>query len=501
MLLAATGILLTACDRGMDDMPLSGQQQPGNDGSGDGTGGLCIVAAKQPFTDETGTRAITDFDGTYTTTFENGDQIGVITVKDGAVLADCNNLKLTYNAAKDQWESDKPVYFEDGATYIAYYPYQSKMDGKKSAQEIYDAFTVSTTQYWEDYFAKNDLMIADNGTVNKTAKTLSFAFEHKMALLEISRAYYGRTTDGWAYPFIKNIEISSIIIGSVTNIYPFTDEADYSKPYRLYVKPEAGAQVSIRYAYKFLTGGNLLSSYTWNAPSGLTFVEGQRRKIIPSKTRNLEVGDYYYSDGSIAPARTIAGINYDGSPLKCPGKDEGCIGVVFATADDAIGDAIGQYTGSGLTGAIHGYVAALDDAKEGAQMEWGYMLTKTSTDDLDFVGYANTKKIQAASGYDDLTFPACWYATHYAASVPGNTSGWYLPSVGQLQAIYDNLVKGKGTAFSDVGGAEYKKSWYFSSSEYPPGPNSVCCTLGFANGSKSNGNKSIKSYVRSCFTF
>lgn len=100
LLLAATGTLLTSCDRSEDDITSSGQQQPDNTGNGntDNDNTLRIVAAKQPFADETGTRASTDFGGTYATTFETGDEIGIIAVKDGAVLDDCNNVKLTYNA-------------------------------------------------------------------------------------------------------------------------------------------------------------------------------------------------------------------------------------------------------------------------------------------------------------------------------------------------------------------------------------------------------------------
>lgn len=372
------------------------------------------------------------------------------------------------------------------------------MDGKKSTQEIYDAFTVSTNQNTAELYAANDLMTSTTCTADKTAKTLTIAFEHRMAMLEISPVLYGYdltylTSERWTYP-IKNSSVSSVSVGD-GYIQPFKNTGEATDaPYRCLVKPVT-SKLSISYSISSDAGGKYPVPWSINNQS---FIGGQRRKIRPQKRRSIAVGDYYYSNGSIFPG------NMTFSTI--PGKDQGCIGVVFATGETGYvnGDTHTNYSGSGLTGAIHGYVVALDDANGGStKCAWGSQgnLVGTSTSTTDFLGYSNTKKIKAMSGYSASTWPACYYAANYTPVAPGNnSSGWFFPSIEQMKGMYAN----KGTlesAFGKVGGTGFKNDWYWSSSEYSNDAAYYGWFVDFGNGRDSFNLKFDDYYVRPCLAF
>lgn len=310
LLLAVTGILMTSCDRNEDDPVSSGQQQPDNTGGSTGNAdgnALCIVAAKQPFADETGTRAGTDLGGT--TTFETGDEIGVIAVKDGAVVAGYNNVKLTYNSADGTWAGDD-IFYVNGATYISYSPYRAVMNGKTSAQEIFDAFVVADVQNTAALFAANDLMIDDSGTIDKPAKTLTFAFEHKLALLEIPgecARLHARTTSGKIYPIQQSmltnwLRINGDLYGIKNALFRLPTG---TQPYRYLLKPTTWTRFALRYDIHTTLMDSSLP--TWETTTNITFVAGQCRRIFPTKTRDVAVGDWYYADGSIFPGNMGGG--------------------------------------------------------------------------------------------------------------------------------------------------------------------------------------------------
>ena len=151
---------------------------------------LTIRATAAGFTSADGADTRASENG-YITNFTTGDEIGVFAVdKDGAVIADCKNVKCIRNA-DGSWSADAlaPVYYYIDAQYFAYYPYKSELP----AENITDVSGIV------DYFNKN--IVTDQGTYdNYTAwdlmtaalvlpdgnKTLSFSFTHQMSLIEIS---------------------------------------------------------------------------------------------------------------------------------------------------------------------------------------------------------------------------------------------------------------------------------------------------------------------------
>ena len=64
------------------------------------------------------------------TEFVDGDSIGIFSIKDGTIVDDINNIPLVYNVSNDSWnpvENSKTLYWYDGASYIAYYPYRKNI--------------------------------------------------------------------------------------------------------------------------------------------------------------------------------------------------------------------------------------------------------------------------------------------------------------------------------------------------------------------------------------
>jgi len=181
------------------------------------------------------------------------------------------------------------------------------------------------------------------------------------------------------------------------------------------------------------------------------------------------VGDFYYADGTWSAELDMS---------KTP------IGVVFylGVATD-FGDSSAHYKvkdGSAPLETFHGYAVALRDATETPEgnngVAWSfydgwYDGAGCSSITTDFLGYTNTKSIEAAAlvrpgalTADSDSFPATYYATiayEEAYPAPAESSGWFLPSAGQLKYIWDsvyfnpdnNLVAWLENSFEQLGDA------------------------------------------------
>lgn len=203
-------------------------------------------------------------------------------------------------------------------------------------------------------------------------------------------------------------------------------------------------------------------------------VSGIRGDLVFSFEECPKVGDYYYADGTWS------------SDYPSGSTSAACIGIVFkvgaGTGDDA------SYYGSKLPNGIRGYVVALEDACK-STCAWGgdNVLIGTSTNQDDYLGYSNSLKIVAKANEgghlkpndDKYDYPAMYYISTYGNSfqTPANSSGWYLPSTGQLSDIYqergniqEKVTTAKGTWFNlDKSGETDETNisdYYLSSSEY-----------------------------------
>lgn len=123
-------------------------------------------------------------DNGYNTAFALNDQIGIIVIKSGSVVAGQDNIPYKYNGSQ-QWEpmGSSKVYALAGATYFVYYPYSATMNGKKTVAELVSEFSVPTDQSDQTKYTKADLMTG-TGAVN--IGVLNVSFTHALAMVELN---------------------------------------------------------------------------------------------------------------------------------------------------------------------------------------------------------------------------------------------------------------------------------------------------------------------------
>ena len=342
------------------------------------------------------------------------------------------------------------------------------------------------------------------GSTTGTGNTihLSFAMKHRMALAVIEMP---KTV----YKFI-DANVPDYTVGAEAT---FTGTA---KPLRMadgtYRYLVHSSMPTIEGCYD---GGNREFTITTSA-SHPVVGEYKRYKVdgaqAMEKNYNLQMGDYLCK-------------NSDGNWYIIPGEEmpnEECIAIVFHAghhendASDYSATGIGQQK-------CHGYAVALQDATNG-YCQWGVYGTELgccptdgsgkkqnnySAPDIDWSGYAWTQKIITAAGgkdklnaTEDSGYPATYYAVvDYAHKVPSpaNSTGWFLPSIGQMWNVYQNrasLFEGK-TVVSGL-----KSDWYWSSSEFYYVPADYALCVDVRNGRVLFSNKRDRfSYVRSVLAF
>lgn len=137
----------------------------------------------------------------------------------------------------------------------------------------------------------------------------------------------------------------------------------------------------------------------------------------------VKIGDFYYEDGTFSHKL----LNF-----------KKCVGIVFDLKTSEF---------EKQNGWTHGWIVALSDANHGEYSKWGvlenlstpfddikYNREENSAACIDWKGYEYLQKIK--STHDLENFPAFDIACKYPVKLPiGKTSGWYLPSLGQLHSI------------------------------------------------------------------
>lgn len=419
-------------------------------------------------------------DGTLT--FEVGDAIGVTAVKDGNILPGADNVKMTY-AGSGKW--DGKLYNYPGATYLAYYPYNSNFSGKKSTTEIINSHSILDDQSTIDNFKASNLLIAE-AQVASGATTLTFAFAPAYGLLDVRlfATLRGKTTiDGQPFSYIiKGLEKFSV---QCPKCYKAS-----STSYLRIIKPMDYTAVKVEYQYNGVTR----FSYSPN-----TYTEGGKRRtanLVGTIKHDLKVGDFLYKDGSFFPK--------EWGGAQSPGIDDGLMGIIFYLGRHPMDTY--QYAN---VSTVSGYAASatVRVLSDGKGVPWGPN-DKTIGCWADqnagtWTGYQNTQIMKAAAGSywgtsDVRGYPAAYYATSYGGFQVSN-SGWYLPSINQLAylASVSSAVFG-GSVPAGVVGHDYYAG-YSSSTEWVSSTTLFMCHLWegqITYNYKTNGDR-----VRSVVTF
>lgn len=427
---------------------------------------LNISVNTQDFVSEDGSRATTGIDAERTTAFADGDEMGMYVISsDGTVI--CNNEKFVYDGSA--WKAANELYYWKNADYIVYYPYDESLtvesildvDDTASSEEtdpseemtIVDALKAKFAESAEsaDFYTQNtaeayekaDLMLAE---VPKPADgNIQFNLLHQFSMVEINvpvRKY--KTKGGFEYtaPVSLNWDTPLTIDGKAVTPYS-TGKGSF----RFIVPSEKGLSFTLdgHLVYDEGVPVNFGSSdaQTLNLASGHCKVynvtySGVENEVV---TRDLEVGDYYYSDGSIYPYG-----NQDDNDLNKPVKN-GCIGVVFEVGTGNINNngtvlALQNTTNINIGNenmlAWGGYTESiLSNIVDGGNDE----SLQTLIDKKDGLTISKQLQSEVASVQEAISFEE-QYPT------PQQSSGWYLPSTGQLISLVANIGGYKFTTAS-----------------------------------------------------
>jgi hypothetical protein len=431
MMLMAVSAALASCTQ--EDVLQNTPAQPSDNE-------LKLSVSTQDFVSDAQGRAITNNNDKRTSEFENGDQMGLyIFSEDEEVL--CDNLLYTYTDGK--WTTDKTIYQYKNAQYVAYFPYCKDLSGVTGAESITEYFkanilpTVSQTN--AEAYEQADLMIATTSQVDGSNVNLTLAHQFSMIELNIPcRKYITSATDGFQYAAPVKMKVE---INEKTELYRAADGV-----YRMIVNPgtapliegsvEYDENMPIYFSSSSVTMNPLKAgtftqfnvTYTDPAVEGLTVDEATGRYIRP-----LQPGDYYYSDGTIYP--------YTEGTVDQP-ITEGCIGVIFEVG-----------TGAPDTDWTHGSVLALTNAWPDWS-EWGGASEPIEGNNTSGFIDDTEKRNFLMSKMDGYKMSA--YFTKGAMSrvkvygtedsypdykAPQTSSGWYLPSTGQLVSLMKGLGK------------------------------------------------------------
>lgn len=430
---------------------------------------LNVVATANDFVSSDATSRVSETD--YTTTFEEGDAIGVFVVCDGEALV--SNMKMTLGADGTTWagENGAKLYYYKDADYIAYSPYTEGLS-VTSEEEIITHFTTnlknSTGQSTLADYQAADLKTASVVAANVTrGQNITFSFAHKMSMIEIKvpiRAY--TTTGGYEYsaPLGLKVKIgdkegfSLCTFGKET-----TGDAGSEVTKGIYRCIVAPSETALNVEGEFQDGSvPVYFPATGGAALSVTPKAGEYKGIdvkydygTYSAERDLQVGDYYYADGSIYP-NELSNV-----------PETGCIGKIFSLSTTAEDKAHGW---------VNGYVIALKNV-EGTMASATYAYGKWSSNTSEVAGGADNavysqnatndgmtddKKqavFAAKNGYDmTLTLVekgiiAAILARNYDCAYPEGTSGWFLPAPGQVVEFLNNMSPNVGSG-----------SWDFSTS-------------------------------------
>lgn len=405
---------------------------------------LNISVNTQDFVSEDGSRATTGTDENRTTAFVKGDEMGMYVISnDGTVI--CNNEKFVYDGKA--WNAENELYYWKNANYIAYYPYNADLTAQNitKVEEIKTKFAEPVdfyTQNTAEAYEKADLMLAE---VNSPANgTIQFNLAHQFSMVEINvpvRRY--KTTEAQG-----NFEYTAPVSLTWTTALKIGDKevTPYStgKGSFRFIVPSGKVSFTLDGCLIYDEGvpvnfGSSTEPQSINLASGLCKVYnvtyGEVKNTVV--TRDLEVGDYYYSDGSIYPYGNQEGDNDKSKPVK-----DGCIGVIFEVG-----------TGVPNTPWTHGSVLALHDSNGengiDAWCKWGTAANTIATNIIADITTpeSKTELINKKNGYamsysEELgSVEAISKAKAYTVEVPGDnvTSGWYLPAMGQLLDVVAKL--------------------------------------------------------------
>lgn len=390
-------------------------------------------------------RTVTDG---YSTTFTDGDVIGVFTVVNGQIKQ--NNVGMIYSSDINGWAGLLKKEADSGVKYFAYYPWRKDLKGQVDpSAENAEGFFAGVVKEWElptdqgNYkkYTSADLMTAQ-GTVSDNG-TLEFTMQHQMGLVIIQMPmtkYVFSNTDP---------QLGDYFVPAAETSFNYFDPCMmFDGTYRYLIKPRHETAFS---------GSYKKDGTTHSFSASPTLSPGTYKKYnvdggtVTEIEHTLQVGDYLMKDGSLIAEGTVLGDDQKAM----------CLGIVFW---------VGNPTETDLTlktdfpNCMHGLACSLRD---GNNVPWQYnnnnhtqtvqhWVAANSTEFMNMAtggkaednlnriqGYNNTKAMEFFNSSSENSSYKLEIALHLNSfksdyPTPLFTSGWYIPSVKELFIMFND---------------------------------------------------------------
>ena len=420
---------------------------------------------------------------------------------------------MPYTKNEEEWTAEQKVRTKGYPVRVfAYYPYvkDAKIIEKVDAtaedasaffQKYIEGLDISNQSTLADY-RQADVMACMVEIKDKEAArdALTLTMNHLMGLVMVklptevtlsSVNYYLKGDEEFTWTVEENVTLPANLSGeslTVTgDIQPLKEETGYR-----YLCKSGENNISFSGGFKTYgaTKRYSVSSATVSSGSSKTYNVSVTPFAAPGKAEYTpQVGDFYMSNGAILPSVSESNKN-------------NCIGIVYwvPTATDPLESHQATWLEEHST-CIHGLVVGLEEQKS----RWGTSGDPTNifdskTDDI-FRGYSNTKSlVNEPSAY---AIVSAYNNLKSGVTLPGKTSGWYVPSVGELMKLYHAKDK-VNDSLSALGSTSTLSSTSRSSSYYwSSGENSRddALTVNLYDGDVYLNSKGNNRYVRLSFAF
>lgn len=493
--LFAALLFFSGCGKELDELPAegSGTESPESPEQTEGELLRLRVSDAGYLDADAGSRAT---DSGLTTTFEDGDKIGLFVVNNENEVLYAN---VPYTKNKEGWTAEQKVRTKGYPVRVfAYYPYVENAEIvekiNKQAQDASAFFKTYiddldiTDQSTPELYRQADVMacVVKIDDAEAARKELTLKMNHLMGLVVVklptevtvsSVKYYLKGDEDFTWTVEENVTLPANLSGEslkVTGgIQPLKEETGY----RYLCK---SGENNISFSGGFNTYGATksysVSSATVSSGSSKTYNVSVTPFAAPGKAEYTpQPGDFYMKDGSVLSSVTSS-------------NEADCIGIVYwvPTADDPLESHSPAWLEEHST-CIHGLVVGLK-VKQSSWGTHGETTNITDSEDGIFRGYSNTQRlvrecfsypiVVAYNNLSGVTLP------------PGKTSGWYVPSVGELKMLCEakNEVN---YSLSDLGSTSLFSSTYWSSGEDSP---YSAWTVGLNRGRVSTSLKSADRY-------
>ena len=252
----------------------------------------------------------------------------------------------------------------------------------------------------------------------------------------------------------QSSKLTPVFISDVDGVQPtYTDLVwSSSNPDCVSIDPITGELVTLAEGSARITA---TTCNDWSVPDGASHVSASCNIVVEKPTTPVNVGDYYYSDGTWSTARDYS---------------KTVIGIVFAKASPATAD---KAMMTDYPKCTHGLVVALKEYSS-AFGQFGYETVYTWLSNNGYEvpdvtrpnGYGLTKGLGAYRvanpTYCELFDSASGPAALHNASVKSPASPWYIPSYYEMKLLWEQKSV-VNASLSAMSATQVSDSYYWSS--------------------------------------